>query len=84
MRVRDDPHSKGAAELGCLTPPPAFMPPSPAPSGDCDEALDNYQALKQRLDAIQKPSTLRSWPQVRALCVGRVRLYCNPEQNPGS
>ena len=80
------PPSSAPSRPAPVPRPPTFTPrpPSPARSGDCDEALDNYQALKQRLDAIQKPSTLRSWPQVRALCVGRVRLYCNPEQNPGS
>ena len=48
-------------------------PPGPD-AGDCDTAHDNYVALKERLDQIQKPSTLRSWPEV-ALDAGKSVIW---------
>lgn len=48
-----------------LTGQPDRPSRKPGPdAGDCDEAHDNLTALRQRLDAIQKPSTLRSWSEV--------------------
>ncbi len=38
-------------------------PPTPD-AGACDEALEDYQELKSRLDKLQKPSTIQSWPQL--------------------
>lgn len=76
------PHKHAAALLQAAptpTPPRPKNVPGLPDAADADAAISDYNQLKARLGALQRPSALKSWSQVRGFAaVPRVRAHAYP------